>query len=166
MIRKLLLILPKLGCRNVAYIGWYQLSMKLGWSKKKFPLGAPITGTFFKATAPIKDYPESWRTKTLEKTNRSFSREKGTIGIIGAGNFASAMILPSLKKCSAVVKYIASSGGLSGTTLAKKLSISNSTTDYTSILKDESVDLVLVTKRHNLHAKMVAEVLEADKHVL
>src|SRR5690606_17425749 len=73
MLKKLSLILPilpKLGYRNVAYMVWYRLSMKLGWRKRKFPLGAPTTGRFFKATAPIQNYPESWKTKTLEKANR------------------------------------------------------------------------------------------------
>ncbi|MFT6717223.1 MAG: putative dehydrogenase [Saprospiraceae bacterium] len=90
---------------------------------------------------------------------------KGVIGVVGAGNFTSAMILPCLSKTDAHLKSIASSGGLSGTTLAKKYSISNSTTDYKTILSDKDVDLVLITTRHNAHAKMVQEVLESDKHV-
>jgi predicted dehydrogenase/threonine dehydrogenase-like Zn-dependent dehydrogenase len=124
-----------------------------------------MTGS--KSIASILEYPEKKEEikRVISITSNKFEGQKGVLGIIGAGNFTSAMILPSLKKCNAAVKYIASSGGLSGTTLAKKFGISNSTTDYTSILKDDSVDLVLVTTRHNLHAKMVAEVLEADKHV-
>jgi predicted dehydrogenase/threonine dehydrogenase-like Zn-dependent dehydrogenase len=124
-----------------------------------------MTGS--KSIASILEYPEKKEEikRVISVTSNKFEGQKGVLGIIGAGNFTSAMILPSLKKCNAAVKYIASSGGLSGTTLAKKFGISNSTTDYTSILKDDSVDLVLVTTRHNLHAKMVAEVLEADKHV-
>jgi predicted dehydrogenase/threonine dehydrogenase-like Zn-dependent dehydrogenase len=124
-----------------------------------------MTGS--KSIASILEYPDKKEDikRVIAITANKFEGQKGVLGIIGAGNFTSAMILPSLKKCNAAVKYIASSGGLSGTTLAKKFSISNSTTDYTSILKDDSVDLVLVTTRHNLHAKMVAEALEADKHV-
>jgi predicted dehydrogenase/threonine dehydrogenase-like Zn-dependent dehydrogenase len=124
-----------------------------------------MTGS--KSIASILEYPENKEEikRVVSVTSNKFEGQKGVLGIIGAGNFTSAMILPSLKKCNAAVKYIASSGGLSGTTLAKKFSISNSTTDYTSIFKDDSVDLVLVTTRHNLHAKMVAEVLAADKHV-
>lgn len=95
----------------------------------------------------------------------SFSGQKRVMGIIGAGNFTSAMILPSLKKTDAAIKYIASSGGLSGTTLAKKYGIANSTTDYKEILKDPEVDLVLVTTRHSMHSGMVVEALEAGKHV-
>lgn len=73
MLKKLTLILPilpKLGYRNVAYMVWYRLSLKLGWRQQKFPLGASITGTFFQATTPIQNYPVSWRSKTLEKSNR------------------------------------------------------------------------------------------------
>ena len=95
----------------------------------------------------------------------NFKPQKGLIGIIGAGNFTSAMILPSLKKCKANIKSIASSGGLSGTTMAKKYDIINSTTDYKTILEDDEIDLVFVTTRHNTHANMVCEVLEAKKHV-
>jgi predicted dehydrogenase/threonine dehydrogenase-like Zn-dependent dehydrogenase len=95
----------------------------------------------------------------------SFAGQKGVIGIIGAGNFTSAMILPSLKKCKATVKTIASSGGLSGTTMAKKFQIPHSTTDYKNLLNDEEIDTVFVTTRHNSHAHFVAEILRANKHV-
>lgn len=102
---------------------------------------------------------------TVKFDDRSFSGSKGVLGIIGAGNFTSAMILPSLKKTNASIKYIVSSGGLTGTTLAKKFGISNSTTDYKSALADPDVDLVVITTRHNLHAGMVVESINAKKHV-
>lgn len=103
--------------------------------------------------------------RNVAVSQNNFAGQKGVLGVIGAGNFTSAMILPSLRKAGANIKSIASSGGLSGTTLAKKYNISNSTTDYKTILQDQEVDLVLVTTRHNAHAKMVTEALEADKHV-
>src|SRR5690606_23039315 len=65
----------------------------------------------------------------------------------------------------ATYKYVASSGGVTGTALAQKYDIANSTTDYREILKDPEVDLVLITTRHNLHAKMVIETLNAGKNV-
>jgi predicted dehydrogenase/threonine dehydrogenase-like Zn-dependent dehydrogenase len=94
-----------------------------------------------------------------------FAGQKGVLGIIGAGNFTSATILPSLKKADAQIKYIASSGGLSGTTLAKKFGIANSTSDYKQLMADVDVDLLLITTRHDKHAAMVVESLEANKHV-
>lgn len=90
---------------------------------------------------------------------------KGIIGIVGAGNFTKMTVMPALKKSGAQYKYISSAGGLTATSLAKKYGIAWSTTDYQEILRDDEVDLVLVTTRHDMHAKMVSEVLKAGKHV-
>ena len=96
------------------------------------------------------------------------SAEKGNggpIGVIGAGNFTNAMIMPALTKNGTSVKYIASSGGLSAKTLANKFGVTFATSDYQEILKDEEVELVLITTRHNLHASMALSCLGAGKHV-
>ena len=90
---------------------------------------------------------------------------KGVIGIIGAGNFTASTILPQLAKTPAKLQAIASSGGLSATTLARKFSISKATTDYHTILNDKDIDTVLITTRHNNHASLVIESLKANKHV-
>jgi predicted dehydrogenase/threonine dehydrogenase-like Zn-dependent dehydrogenase len=103
--------------------------------------------------------------RSVKLNNNQFGSSKGVIGIIGAGNFTSAMILPSLKKINANIKTIASSGGLSGTTMAKKYGIPYSTTDYKSMLTDSEVDLMMITTRHNTHGSMVVEALNAGKHV-
>ena len=63
------------------------------------------------------------------------------------------------------MKYIASSGGLSSTIMAKKHGITNSTTDYYEMLKDSEVDLVFITTQHNMHAKMTLDAMKAGKNV-
>lgn len=103
--------------------------------------------------------------KTVAVSPRKIEAKKGVIGIIGAGNFTQATVLPTLKKLQADVKYIVSARGLSGTTLAKKYGISYSATDYKEVLADESVDAVILTTQHHLHATQVQEVLAAGKHV-
>ena len=116
--------------------------------------------------ASILEYSSSDIQKsTVQLNNKSFKGEKGVIGIIGSGNFTSSTLLPNLNKCAANIKYIASSQGLSSTILAKKYKISNSTSNYHEILKDEEVDLVLVTTQHNMHAKMTIEAISAGKSV-
>ena len=102
---------------------------------------------------------------TIELKSVNFNGSKGVIGIIGAGNFTKMTMLPALKNSGAGYKYIASAGGVSGTALAKKYGFSHSTTAYKEILKDEDVDLVLITTRHDKHAAMSAEALAAGKHV-
>lgn len=120
-----------------------------------------------KSIASILVYPEKSGEpqRSVSIASNSFQPGKGTVGIIGAGNFTSAMILPCLKKTPAKLKFISSSAGLSGTTLAKKFGVAQSTTDNNLILKDSEVDLVMVTTRHNAHARMVVDALKAGKHV-
>lgn len=120
--------------------------------------------------ASILSYPDEYdETKTVRVAKSEegiwYKGKKGTLGIIGAGNFTSMMIVPTLKKLNADMKYISSSKGLSSTTLAKKYGITNSTTDYNSVLQDPEVDAVLITTRHNQHASMTIEALKAGKHV-
>ncbi len=116
--------------------------------------------------ASIIKFPEDSaieRVVTIE--NGKFKPGKGKIGIIGAGNYTSGMVIPSLKKAGATVKYIASAGGLNAKILAKKAGAECATSDYKEILKDNEVDLVIITTRHNLHAKMVLETLNSGKSV-
>ncbi|MEZ0483476.1 bi-domain-containing oxidoreductase [Fibrella aquatica] len=90
---------------------------------------------------------------------------KGVVGIIGAGNFAGSTLVPALKKAGAELHMIASANGLSGTLLAKKHHIGRSTTNYLDVLTDPAIDLCVITTRHNNHAKLVVEALQAGKHV-
>ena len=116
--------------------------------------------------ASILEYPEnSTNEVTVTMNSGTFAAGKGGIGIIGAGNFTAMTMLPVLSKINAPLYAIASAAGLTGTTLAKKHNIGKSTTDYKTIIADPSVDLIIITTRHNEHAKMVRESLQAGKHV-
>ena len=109
--------------------------------------------------------PASAPKRSVDVTERKFTAGSGTMGIIGAGNFTEAMILPCLKKVGAPLKYISSAGGLSGTTVAQKFGIGQSVTDNNIMLDDPDLDAILITTRHNAHADQVIEALEAGKHV-
>ncbi len=120
-----------------------------------------------KSIASILKYKEE---QTHFETNISINpfvkaSGKANIGIIGAGNFTKMTMLPILKKTNANLYSIASAGGVTGTALAKKYNFNFSTTDYHSILKDENVNLVMVTTRHNNHADLVVECLQNNKNV-
>lgn len=87
------------------------------------------------------------------------------IGIIGAGGFTAGQVLPSLKSTPARLKWIASREGVSGAIAARKFGIENNTTDYRHILQDPEVNAVIITTRHDSHARFVIEALQAGKHV-
>lgn len=120
-----------------------------------------------KSIASILKYEESEGTPktTIQLKEVSYTRQKGVIGIIGAGNFTKMTMLPALKGSGALYKYIASKGGVTGTAMAQKHGFSHSTTNVEDVLQDNEVDLVLITTRHNLHANMTVKCLEAGKHV-
>ena len=116
--------------------------------------------------ASILEYAaDSNASDTITISNGAFAPGKGGIGIIGAGNFTAMTMLPALQSANGPLYAIASASGLTGTSLAKKYKIGKSTTDYKSILSDPAIDLVMITTRHNEHAHMVVESLQAGKHV-
>ena len=112
-------------------------------------------------------YPDLSKNRLDQYTitlNQSSSQEhKRIIGIIGAGNFTRSTLLPILKNIDVEIKYIASSGGLSGTQLAKKYRIKKTTTDYTELLNDKEVDTIIIATPHNSHAKLVIESISSGK---
>jgi len=54
---------------------------------------------------------------------------------------------------------------LSGTLLGKKYNFKYSTTDYKELLKDEQIDTIIITTRHDSHAELVVESIKANKNV-
>jgi len=90
---------------------------------------------------------------------------KVRVGVIGAGNFTGLVLLPGLAATGARLRSIASAQGVTGTHLGKKFGFELSTTDAGSVIGDESVNLVMVTTRHNSHGRYVLEGLKAGKAV-
>lgn len=116
--------------------------------------------------ASILKYPEDAQQVSVVRIDSAHSTAGGgKIGVIGAGNYTSSTVIPCLTKAQAKIKYVASAGGLNAKVMAKKAGAEMATSDYREILKDAEVELVIITTRHNLHAKMVKEALEAGKSV-
>jgi len=94
-------------------------------------------------------------------------KEQGgaNIGMIGAGNFARTMLLPYLKRTGVNLSAIATATGISCKDTARKFDFCKCTTDYTELLKDDSINTIMIATRHNLHGKLVIESLKAGKNV-
>lgn len=94
--------------------------------------------------------------------------KEGKVGVsfIGAGNFAKAVLLPTLKKVkNASLRVVSTATGMSAADAAKKHGFAAAATDQGEVLKDAETDLVFVTTRHDLHAAQVMAALEAGKYV-
>ena len=90
---------------------------------------------------------------------------KGVIGAIGAGNYASRILLPAFKEAGGDLHTVASKGGVSGHHVATKLGFAGTTTDIAAIIDDAAIDTVVIATRHDSHASLVMRALEAGKHV-
>ena len=104
------------------------------------------------------------RTIRLEH-ERIRARSKGNIGLIGAGNYASAALVPAFQNAGAGLQIIASSGGLSAACMGRKVGFAEATTDIDSLIQDSRIDSVVIATRHDSHASLVCRALRAGKHV-
>jgi predicted dehydrogenase len=88
------------------------------------------------------------------------------LGVLGAGNFASAVMLPAMKKISAIeLVGIASASGAPAQTAAGKFSFQYATGDVDKIMSDPGNNTIAILTRHHLHAQQVIIALQAGKHV-
>ena len=88
------------------------------------------------------------------------------LGVLGAGNFATAVMLPALRKTPGVeLVGIASASGASAHHAAGKFGFGYATGDEAQVIGDPQVNTVAILTRHHLHARQVLAALAAGKHV-
>jgi polar amino acid transport system substrate-binding protein len=87
------------------------------------------------------------------------------LGMIGAGAYAKAMLLPPLKTAGVEFRAIATAGGLSARDTAAKYNFARTAADADEIINDDEVNLVVIATRHDLHAELARRALERDRHV-
>jgi predicted dehydrogenase/threonine dehydrogenase-like Zn-dependent dehydrogenase len=97
---------------------------------------------------------------------QSSTLQRVALGVLGAGDFANATLLPGLKGMEQLDRVgIASGSGVSARTSADRFGFSYCTTDSKQLLSDPDVNTVAILTRHNLHARQVIAGLAAGKHV-
>jgi predicted dehydrogenase/threonine dehydrogenase-like Zn-dependent dehydrogenase len=105
--------------------------------------------------------------RTIKQNEQASAKPKSSevkVGVIGAGNYASTMLLPFLKEKSSLIG-IATSTGINAQDKAKKFGFNYATTDYNKILEDQDINTVVIATRHNQHSKMVIDALRKGKNV-
>ncbi len=88
------------------------------------------------------------------------------LGVLGAGNFATAVMLPALKKIPLIeLVSIASGSGYHAEIASKKFGFKYTAASENEILQDPQVNTISILTRHHLHAEQVIRALQAGKHV-
>ncbi len=97
--------------------------------------------------------------------NSSFSSSDPVLGFIGAGNYASRMLIPAFKSAGAQFHTIVTEGGVNGVIHGKKSGFSKASTELDSILKNDAINTVVIVTRHDTHADLVIQSIDANKSV-
>jgi len=89
-----------------------------------------------------------------------------SVGFIGAGNYASSMLLPHLAKLElARLAHVATTRSLSAVNAQRKFGFAAASTTAEAVLDDESVDAIFIVTRHHTHADLVCRALQMGKAV-
>lgn len=88
------------------------------------------------------------------------------LAFVGAGNYASSMLLPHLAAREGVeLSTVVTTTALSAANAQRKFGFAEATTDLDAVLGDKSVDAVFVVTRHSSHADLTQKALRAGKAV-
>ncbi len=88
------------------------------------------------------------------------------IGFVGAGGFASGVLLPHIKNIAALRKVsIMSGSGVSAATSAESFGFERTASSYDQMLIDSNISALFIANRHNQHAEFVLRALKAKKPV-
>ena len=114
----------------------------------------------------ILDYPNSTKKKfktaqkvILSKLNslkpKSF---EPNVGFIGAGNYASRILIPAFKDTGCALEMLVTSGGISGVHHGKKNGFLSTSTELSDLWRT-SINTVVIATKHNNHAIQAIEAL-------
>lgn len=88
------------------------------------------------------------------------------VALAGAGGLARWAHLPNLKKIPGLsLRAIYSNSGVRAKSYANRFGAANAVSDYEEMLRDRSIDLVVITSKNQEHARQSVAALRAGKHV-
>ncbi|MEY2796455.1 MAG: hypothetical protein RIR10_2171, partial [Planctomycetota bacterium] len=129
----------------------------------------PSLGILLEYPAPAAKSDAAVRQSTVEiptgSSRTTPSVPGASIGLVGSGNYATAVLIPAFKAAGARLRTVASSAGVSGLHAGRKYGFEQTTTDSDSIFSDASVNALVVATRHDNHASMVVKALRAGKNI-
>jgi len=119
------------------------------------------------AESPERTIQTSAHTEPVAASRSRIPRSAGVrIGFVGAGNYATSMLLPHLRDNSEVeLVSVATTKSLSGLNAQRKFGFATITTSVETVLDDDTLDAVFIVTRHHSHAGLVCEALKRGRAV-
>ena len=102
--------------------------------------------------------------RKVELNNQTYKPEEANIGFIGAGSFAQGTLMPNMKGyCNFI--GIATGRGTTAKYVGDKYGFNYLAESADEIVKDNEINTVFITTRHNLHAENILNAIQNDKNV-
>ena len=130
----------------------------------------PAVGVLLEYPARPADSPPPQASRMLPgnraRAPRSTSQGQLAFGFIGAGNYASSMLLPNLARLKTVrLEHVATTRSLSAVNAQRRFGFTTASTTAAAVLEDTSLDAIFIATRHRTHADLVCQALETGKAV-
>ena len=95
----------------------------------------------------------------------AYHGSESVVGCVGAGNYASRVLIPAFKVAGARMDTVVTSGGVSAVHHGGKNGFVTAATDVSAVYDNSSINTVVIATQHNQHAGQVCDALSAGKHV-
>jgi predicted dehydrogenase/threonine dehydrogenase-like Zn-dependent dehydrogenase len=137
--------------------------------RREYPVEEAQRAFADKPLLALLEYPERGEAESRTLRLRSLPARAGVVrvALVGAGAFAQGSHVPNLLKLRDrfEVRAVMSRTGSTAKAVANRVEAAYATTSLDEVLADDDVDLVLISTRHDLHARQALQALEAGKHV-
>jgi len=127
----------------------------------------PSLGILLEYPPPMDGSHERLRTPrvVLRPPDRTtLSNASPRVAFIGSGNYATAVLIPAFKSAGARLGGVVSNTGVTAVHAGRKHGFYEALTESSLAFSDASVDAVVITTRHDSHARLVVQALESGKH--
>ena len=94
-----------------------------------------------------------------------YKSKNAVVNFIGAGNYASRVLIPSLKKLNVKLDKLSSNNGLDASLIGRKYNFSEITTNSYKLLNDKDSNIIFIASRHDSHAEYVIESIKRNKNI-
>lgn len=101
----------------------------------------------------------------LETCNDNLISDKISLGCIGAGDYASKVLLPLFKKNKVSMNTLVSTSGLSSSLVGRSNNFQFSSSAVSDIFNNSNINLVAIASSHESHAAFVEQSLTSKQNV-
>lgn len=109
--------------------------------------------------------PEPRRIEVASPPWRGTSTEGLGVGLVGAGGFASSVLLPELSRLGLDLRGVVTASGLTARDAAERHRFRYIAGSTDELLADPEIGLIVIATRHDEHARLAAEALRAGRAV-